>query len=944
MKLEGFQKSVKAAFMRWIVPPKEKLFYVVAVYCILHSTSVFDNASAQTAPITSSGLNTQIGGPISVDGNVQYNITGGTRAGANLFHSFGEFGVPNHTIANFHNDSGLATSNILGRVTGGKPSNIFGTIQTSGFDNANLFLMNPAGFLFGPNATLDVRGMATFTSADYLKLEDGARFNAIPNTAADALLSASPVAAFGFLGGNSASIAIQGGTLEVADGKTLSFVGGPRVFTTETGVTVPSGVSMSGGSLSAPNGLIYMATVTSPGEIPVPALSGFPLGRLDPPSSTTATIRIRSGEFVLDHSSLTVTNTSQGEQSAIEVTVQGAMELKNVSSINTSNTSATPGSTGRGGDIVIQARQAYLYGGSTIKSDTAGQSDAGAISIQATDRISLADSSLVSNATTTDPESTAKGGPIRVHAPSIDAKGSQILSTTDGRGDAGNILIETQSLMVSGAGDFNDSSKISARTEGPGQAGAIMIRGTAGPGSHAQDIRLSGNSQIVSETLSSVLAVGGKAGSVTVNTAHLTLGKSSGIATTASGTAPNGLSPGNAGNIIVTATDSVTVSGGLITTSTGTSGRGGTITISTGTLNLTDGGQLTSRSSLSAPAGAVTIQGVQGQGSMANSMVISGKGEFGNTSGIFTNTEGTGSGGAIDLSARSLTIQNGGTISAETSGTTSRATGGSIKVKATDHVTMTNGASITASSIVDSETPNSGIADAGKIFINAGRQLNVEGSSVTTRAEKASGGNIDIKAIDSIRFTNSTISTSVGADRGNGGNITIDPNVVVLQKSQVLAQAVEGHGGNITITTQLFMPDSFSLNHIDASAASGLNGTVRIQAPYAPAGGKIQPLGNRPLQATSLLNQSCAAVAGGQFSSFTVAGRNSLPTEPSGWLSSPLALPILESHGSTATNMGLRASRNELMRGRPILSLRQIAPSGFLIHAFARDWSAGCAS
>ena len=68
-----------------------------------------------------------------------------------------------------------------------------------------------------------------------------------------------------------------------------------------------------------------------------------------------------------------------------------------------------------------------------------------------------------------------------------------------------------------------------------------------------------------------------------------------------------------------------------------------------------------------------------------------------------------------------------------------------------------------------------------------------------------------------------------------------------------------------------------------------MNGTVTIQSPNAPISGQIQPLGKTPLQATSLLNQHCAALAGGEFSSFTVAGRDSLPTEPGGWLASPLA-------------------------------------------------------
>ena len=127
------------------------------------------------APITPSGLNTQVNlSPTPPPGKVQYDITGGTRPGdgVNLFHSFGEFGIPSDNIAHFLNDSGLPTSNILGRVTGGNVSSIFGMIQTTGFGAANLFLMNPMGFLFGPNATVNVGGMMTFTTADYLKLAD----------------------------------------------------------------------------------------------------------------------------------------------------------------------------------------------------------------------------------------------------------------------------------------------------------------------------------------------------------------------------------------------------------------------------------------------------------------------------------------------------------------------------------------------------------------------------------------------------------------------------------------------------------------------------------------------------------------------------------------------------------------------------------------------------
>ena len=113
--------------------------------------------------ITSSGLNTQVSAPSALpSGQSNYDITGGTRpgGGTNLFHGFGEFNVGSNSIANFLNETGLPTNNILARVTGGNPSNIFGTLQTTGFGNANLFLVNPAGVVFGPDGFPECRRIA----------------------------------------------------------------------------------------------------------------------------------------------------------------------------------------------------------------------------------------------------------------------------------------------------------------------------------------------------------------------------------------------------------------------------------------------------------------------------------------------------------------------------------------------------------------------------------------------------------------------------------------------------------------------------------------------------------------------------------------------------------------------------------------------------------------
>ena len=143
----------------------------------------------------------------------------------------------------------------------------------------------------------------------------------------------------------------------------------------------------------------------------------------------------------------------------------------------------------------------------------------------------------------------------------------------------------------------------------------------------------------------------------------------------------------------------------------------------------------------------------------------------------FSDHEGYRPGGVIDLSVRSLTIQNGGIISASTAGTTAR-NGGSITINATDQVSLTNGASITASS--------KGPADAGKIKLDAGKQLSVQDSKISTEAKTARGGNIEVVAKDRIH---SRIAGSARRclGRGDSGKISIDPNEVIVQNNSKIS-------------------------------------------------------------------------------------------------------------------------------------------------------------
>jgi large exoprotein involved in heme utilization and adhesion len=175
-----------------------------------------------------------------------------------------------------------------------------------------------------------------------------------------------------------------------------------------------------------------------------------------------------------------------------------------------------------------------------------------------------------------------------------------------------------------------------------------------------------------------------------------------------------------------------------------------------------------------------------------------------------------------------------------------------------------------------------------------------------------------------VQLTDSMISASVLDGTGGGGSVNIDPQFVLLQNSQILANAVFGLGGNINLTTNLLLPDSASI--ISASSQFGQQGTISIQSPISPASGKIIPLSQKPLIETSLIGQRCAASADGIYSSFTVVGRDSLPAEPDGWLSSPSALGIAELMTSAASDKDSLTSLSEPAREMPILSLRQIAP------------------
>jgi large exoprotein involved in heme utilization and adhesion len=170
-------------------------------------------------------------------------------------------------------------------------------------------------------------------------------------------------------------------------------------------------------------------------------------------------------------------------------------------------------------------------------------------------------------------------------------------------------------------------------------------------------------------------------------------------------------------------------------------------------------------------------------------------------------------------------------------------------------------------------------------------------ASITTDAPSADGGNIAIQVADRLTLADSEISANVGG--GVGGNITIDPVLVFLDGSRILAQAREGQGGRIQISARVFLASVDSL--VSASSALGIDGSVTIRAPDTDLSGTLSPLPESFLDVASQMRAQCAARSPDQGGSFAVRGRDGAPPSPDGLLPAWTPAEVMrEFEGATA--------------------------------------------
>lgn len=248
----------------------------------------------------------------------------GQQQGGNLFHSFSEFNVASTESATFSGHASV--QNILSRVTSGTPSQIDGLLRST-ITGANLFLINPSGVVFGPDAVLDITGSFAVTTADILHLADGGRYDAaVP---ANSVLTTAAPTAFGFLSDNPAHVAIDGATLAVAEGQVLSIVAGETTI---------------GSGLVAPAGRVNLVAVDSPGQVDLDAadpdsaldLQGFGAladthitdGQINTDGDRGGRIVIRSGLLHLEDTQVTARTLGDGAPGrGIDIDVTGQVSL-----------------------------------------------------------------------------------------------------------------------------------------------------------------------------------------------------------------------------------------------------------------------------------------------------------------------------------------------------------------------------------------------------------------------------------------------------------------------------------------------------------------------------------------------------------------------------------------------------------------------------------------
>ncbi|MEB3829651.1 two-partner secretion domain-containing protein, partial [Phormidium sp. CCY1219] len=742
---------------------KKITFVVAAIILGIFSEAGERQSLAQPIAPAADGTNTRV----TPEEN-RYDIHGGKLSGdgGNLFHSFSRFGLDAGETANFISSPEI--QNILGRVTGGDASIINGLIQVSG-GNSNLFLVNPAGILFGPNATLNVPGDFTATSATRIGFGEH-WFRSIGDNNWAALVGAP--ARFAFDVSYPGSI-VNLGNLAVEPGGNIAFFGG----------TV-----LNAGTLSAPGGSITLAAV--PGESAIRISQANHLLSLEVVASDSLTTARSLTPLALPE---LLTGGGANHARDVRVNPDGSIAISG----SGMTLDPQPGDAIAAGTLDVAQRQGGALTGGEVNLlgtrvaaidatiDASGNHGGGTIRIGGDFRgegsIPNADRTFVSAHTqlNADALETGDGGRVIVWADEntwfsgkISARGGSAATSTPHNGGF---------VEISGKQTLQFRGEVDLRAP-QGQLGTLLldptdIRIVATAGEAANDNELNADIPNAGDPQGAIFS-GDGTGEYTISVETLSL------------------LPASA-DIVLEATNDIVVENlgdGLIFAE----GPGGSISLTAdadgdgvGSFSMEDlnDGILARSRNLSISAASIAVGDV--------------------TTGTFDPGE---NGGEIRLTATNGDITAGNINSSADGNGGLAGNGGAIQVTATDNITIAEINSTSLDSLGGASTSN-----GGNIALNAGNTL-----TITTRINASSepggtgtGGNIELTG-DEIELPTTPDSIS----SNNSATLTLQPNDAG-RNIQVGATTTVAGSLNLTETEWLAIADGFSEKTIGRTDGSG---------------------------------------------------------------------------------------------------------------------------
>jgi filamentous hemagglutinin family protein len=843
----------------------------------------------------------------------------GTLRGDNLFHSFSHFNLNQSQSATFTGDS--AIKNVISRVTGGELSSIDGTLK-SDIGHAAFYFINPAGIVFGQHAHVDVPGAFYASTAGELQFADGERFSAV-HPHGNSLSMAAP-SAFGFVGKQTGTMAINGANLVFKSGTTVQLsavhINMDKAKLTGDGIDLQL---VAAGNAKQGVGITALPNHALQGNISLKNTA------LDASGNGKGRIAVRAGDVTAKDSDVYADNKGNVDMSAN----QGIdMQVDKLRLDNTLITSDTTGA-GNAGTVKISAqKELAITNGGLISSSAFAKGNAGNTDVKAgTIRIDGQGAKVFTGITSSAyPNSSGNAGKLTVTAQNQLAilNGGEIQSSTFAKGTAGNIDVKVGALRIDEqdakipTGIFSDSGSNSI-----GHAGTVSIR-------VKDELAINNGGQIRSNTFAT-----GDAGHVDVNAGNIRIDGQGSEHPTGIASDANSNSSGNAGTVKVTAKDELAlINDGRISSSTFATGNAGHVDIEAGNIRIDGKGSehatgIASDTFAKGNAGPVDVDAgnirIDGQGSESFTGITSGSqsnssGNAGpvtivvkdelvlvNNGQIDSSTLTRGNAGPVTVSAGTIRIdgaKNPKFITGVLSGSLQNATGspgpvnvtatkalsmnaGEISIRSDDftkystqtgakpitititapHIELKNNSLITAESF--------GKIPANPVTINTS-QLSLDNSAVRTSANQGDGGPITINSQDWARLHNSQVTTSVASkENGNGGDITINADVLVMDTGFIQANtnAKNASGGKINLnakqlvvssanlqkggnTPLAFIPNSGN-NVIQAAAPDGINGNITISAPQLNIVGALAGLNTPQLDLNRVGHDPCSSTA-----------------------------------------------------------------------------------